>query len=351
MRPSTALWRASRLHMWRVAAALLVAAIALAACTSTKSLSATNLPSLTKSCRSTISQVGTRAIPFSEQTTTAGGPLVVVAVCVNGQGPYPFAVATGQGTSVVSPALKQSLKLPASASSATVLGATCQTTAPTTSVQSVSLAGISLAPQAFLVATVPGLGARLAPVGIIGSDVLARFGAVRVDYRTKMLTLARPERPAPSGNTIIFGQTGASPPNGFVKSGPELGVVLGVAESPTSALVSTMVSIAGVKESFIVDSGSSSSSIATDTASTLELSTGTTTAAKAGVGCTGNTSTYTSGSWTAGGAALPSTLLAAQTFAGPANRGLEGALGADVLQTYRSFIVDYGGAHLWLGVG
>jgi Aspartyl protease len=250
---------------------------------------------------------------------------------------------------VVSPSLAGSLGLGRTKSPAQVRGATCQATAPTAAIRELSLAGIALAPQSLVVADVPGYGASQPPEGLIGSDILARFGTVRVDYRAKTVTLVRPQGPAPTGNVIVLGQPNAGPPPGLVKSGPEVGVPLDVLQSPTNTLVSTPVTAGGETQSFIIDTGSPTSSAAAGTAEFLGAASGR--AQKVGVGCSGTAPTVSSGGWSLGGSPLPQGHLVSQTFVGGANEQIGGALGADVLNSYGSLILDYSAAHLWLGVG
>jgi len=350
MRPGPALRRALGRAPRARLALLLATGSVLAGCSSSQSLVGTGLPSLTKSCASGLSEVGTQQIPISEETTEAG-PVIVVTICIDRKGPYPFAVSTGAGASAISPALQRSLNLHTAAAPVAVRGATCTPEAPTVSVQNLTLAGVNLAPQQLLVASVPGFGIRQPPVGVIGSDVLSRFGAVRIDYRSKTLTLARAEEPAPTGNVFILGQSSARPPSGLVKSGPELGAVLDVIESPANTLISTSVTMSGQRKAFLIDSGSPNSVVATSTSSSLGLAAGQGTADKSGIGCSGTASTFLSGPWVLGTSALPTVPLHSETFVGTANQGIDGALGSDVLSSYHSVIIDYGGAHLWLGTG
>jgi len=350
MRPGPAFQRAVGRAPKARLALLLATGSALAGCSSSQSLVGTGLPSLTKSCASGLSQVGTQQVPISEETTKAG-PVVVVTICIDRKGPYPFAVSTGAGASVISPALQRSLKLQTASAPVAIRGATCTSEAPAVAVQSLTLAGISLAPQHLLVASVPAFGTGQPSDGVIGSDVLSRFGAVRIDYRSKTLTLARSEEPAPTGNVFILGQSTARPPSGLVKSAPEVGAVLDVIESPANTLISSAVTMSGQKKSFLIDSGSPNSVVATTTSSSLGLAPGQGAADKSGIGCSGTVSTFSSGPWVLGTSALPNVSLLSETFVGIANKGIDGALGSDVLSSYHSVVIDYGGAHLWLGAG
>ncbi len=63
-------------------------------------------------------------------------------------------------------------------------------------VPSWSVAGVALAPQTVTAATLPDFGGAGQPVGLLGSDVLSRFGAVRLDFTAQTLTFGGPEGPA-----------------------------------------------------------------------------------------------------------------------------------------------------------
>lgn len=335
-----------------LAGAVLAGAIVLAGCSKTTSGSGTEsgLPSLAKSCASGVASAGGQAIPFAE-TKADGASLAVVAVCLDGHGPYPFELATGAGTSVVTPALAGTLGLKATAPQTAVRGVTCAAAAAPTTVGSLSVGGVRLAGQQLLEAAVPSFGMSPAPEGIIGSDVLSRFLAVRIDYRAKKLTVASPERPAPTGNTILLGQAKAAPPSSLVRGTPAIGAVMEVLLSPDATLLTTSVNFGKHSQTFTVDTGAPHSPITPGASSGLGLSSGDSAASQSGVGCSGTAPMVLSGSWTLNGSSLPQVPLVSQALAGPTNQTLAGAIGADVLGSYGSFVIDYGGAHLWLGAG
>ena len=58
------------------------------------------------------------------------------------------------------------------------------------------MAGVALAPQDLTAATLPDFGVPGQPYGLLGSDVLSRFGAVRIDFTAQTLTLGGPQGPA-----------------------------------------------------------------------------------------------------------------------------------------------------------
>lgn len=329
-----------------VAAASLVALGALlAACSSTTAQ--TGLPALTKSCGHPVTPTGNEVIPFASLTTPAGS-IPTVAVCIDGHGPYPFIVSTGAGTSVVSASLVSTLKLPEGAA-VDVRGTTCTASAPTAQMTAISLGGVALAAQNFVVASVPAYGSGATIDGMIGSDILTRFGAIGIDYRSHKLTLAGAEGGPPPHNTIVLGQAKGSAPPGLLVGSPKVDTPIDVLESPTNTLVSVAVSLGRNTQQFTVDSGAPTSSVTKAAATTAALTAGSGTAPESGIGCSAQSSTFSSGSWTVNGVVLPSKNLVSQVFAGSANSSFDGSLGGDVLSSYQSVVLDYAGAHLWLG--
>ena len=278
------------------------------------------------------------------------GGLPTVAVCIDGKGPYRFLVSTGSGSSVVVPALARSLHLGKGDRTA-IRGVTCVTSAQTVKVSNWSMSGLRLSPQELLVAKVPRDQLSTAPRGIIGSDVLARFGSVRIDYRAHRLMLLGSEGAPPKGNLYVLGQAKAAVPSGLAAGKVELAASLRVFESPQGTIVAAPVKIGGHTEQLAVDTGSAGSGLVPAVATSLKLGTRGHKASFSGVGCRGEAPTYSSGAWSLGGSALPSASLVARRIAGSVNGGLQGVLGSNVLSADGSVIVDYAGAHLWLVKG
>lgn len=292
---------------------------------------------------------GTAQLKLKVERSSAG-KVPTIAVCIDGKGPYPFAVSTGAGASVVTPGLARTLHLRKGAG-VSVRGVTCVTSAPSATVSSWSMSGETLAPQSLLVAKVAAAGIRPAPKGIIGSDVLSRFGAVRIDYHKSRLFLLGSEGAASKRNVYIPGGSNALPPAALAKGSIKLNAALRVFESPEGTIVAAPVRIAGHTEQLAVDSGSPGSGLAPDIRSALKLSAAKDKVPYSGIGCKGKAATYSSGPWTLGGTALANASLAARPITGGINSGLQGVLGANVLAADGAVIVDYNVAHLWLTTG
>ena len=128
--------------------------------------------------------------------STVGGQVAeTVNVCIDDHGPYPFVLDSGAGQSTIDASLAKRLHLASAGPATSFAGVGCTGTARPVSVGSWSLDGVVLAPQQLTAATLPQMGAKEQPVGLVGSDVLARFGAVRIDFADRRAAAARARGP------------------------------------------------------------------------------------------------------------------------------------------------------------
>ena len=280
--------------------------------------------------------------------STPAGSVPTVPVCVDGRGPFRFVVSTGTGGSAITPSLARSLHL-GKGPDVPVRGVTCIPSAPRTKVRTWSMAGVRLDPQRVLIARISGAGSTVN--GVIGSDVLARFGALRIDYVHRRLVLLGGEGAAPTGNVYVLGRKTSSPPATLLKGAIEANSLLRVFKTPQGTIVAVPVEIAGHAEQLAVDTGFPSSALGLATARALKLKADGASLPSSGIGCTGAAPTYSTGRWTLGGTPLPGNAIAARSIAGSINSGLQGVLGSDALRADGSVILDFSGAHLWLTKG
>src|SRR5258708_21162902 len=68
--------------------------------------------------------------------------------------------------------------------------------------------------------------------GVLGSDVLGRFGAVKVDLTKKKLTVAAAEGLAPDRHELIIGKAGTAPPPSLLTTSAVVTVPLPLAYGP-----------------------------------------------------------------------------------------------------------------------
>ena len=122
------------------------------------------------------------------------GAVIVANVCIGGEGPFPFLVDTGGSTTLVDSSLAARLHLALVDGPRTVLSFTCKRQISFAAVSRWSVGNMTLLPQTVEVGTVrspvlPNLD------GVLGSDTLSSFGAVRIDYRQQTLTLGPQSAP------------------------------------------------------------------------------------------------------------------------------------------------------------
>lgn len=151
----------------------------------------------------------TPGTPKGEQTVhievvaNVGKPraaLALVPVYINGQGPLLFALDTGASRSLITLTLARRLHLPMRGSAGVVSGVTGggrpsqNVYVSSWSAGSVSLPAATIA--AMSVGTPQAAGTHRAlpkgPVGLLGSDVLSRYGKIAIDYDHELLILDPP---------------------------------------------------------------------------------------------------------------------------------------------------------------
>lgn len=113
-----------------------------------------------------------------------GGTLVMIPVKVDGSGPYEFILDTGASTSAIDRRLVRRLALPKTGETANINGVTGAAALPV-----VRLDGWEVGGQKLKRTTMPMINLGTSAYGLLGSDELRRFGAVRVDYRGSKLVL------------------------------------------------------------------------------------------------------------------------------------------------------------------
>jgi hypothetical protein len=97
---------------------------------------------------------------------------------------------------------------------------------------------------------------------------------------------------------------------------------------------------------FILDTGSSSSAVASLTASALKLTKVPKKLKVSGVACQVNAPEYKSGKWSLGGTPLRPQALVSLKLPGISIAGVEGLLGSNQLSFFGSIVIDYAGGRL-----
>jgi gag-polyprotein putative aspartyl protease/Aspartyl protease len=306
------------------------------------------LPPTATGCTGATAQAGGgEKVPLTV-SAVAGQVAETVDVCIGGQGPFPFVLDTGAGQSTIDAGLAHRLHLAAAGAPSAFAGVGCTGAAQPVSVGAWSLDGVALAPQQLTAATLPQMGGKGEPVGLLGSDVLSRFGGVRIDFDAGALVL-----PGPEGGPlhVSLPYTGPrSPPPAALTQG-ESGTAAPLTVTSAQGEVSLSVAVRfgqGPRWDFVVDTGSSQSVVSSSVTRRQSLAP-TALAQRQSTVCSVITVPLVhSGSWSLPGVALHAQLIGSTDF-GISLSGTQGLLGSDQLRRYGWVVLDYAGGQLVLG--
>ena len=282
-------------------------------------------------------------------SVVAGQVAEAVNVCIGGQGPYPFVLDSGAGQSTIDAGLAHRLHLAPAGEPTEFAGVGCTGTARPVSVDTWSLDGVTLHAQQLTAATLPQMGGKGEPDGLLGSDVLSRFGAVRIDFAAGALVLPGPEG-SPLAQSSPFSGPEGPPPAALLEG--ERGTTVPLTVTPLQGDVSLNVAVrfsSGPRRDFVVDTGSSQSVVSSSVARAQSLGS-TDLAQRQSTVCSVITAPLVrSGPWSVPGLALHPQLIGSTNFGSISLSGTQGLLGSDQLRRYGWVILDYVGGQLVLG--
>jgi hypothetical protein len=308
------------------------------------------LPSASAGCGGVTALAGGAArIPVT--VSQVGGQVAeTVNLCLQGQGPFPFVLDSGDGESTIDAGLAARLHLPRAGPAEQFDGVGCSGTARPVMVSSWSVEGETLAPQVLTAASLPKIGGKAEPDGLLGSDVLSSFGAVRLDFHAGTLTFGGPQGAEASGPSIVHGPKGAAPSAVLTQGETGTTVPLTVVLTPgnTSLLVRLRFGH-GSARTFAVDTGSSQTVVANAVARAQHLAPTNLAQRQTTVCSTITTPLVHSGSWSLPGVTLHQQLIDSADFGAISGGGLVGLFGSDQLIRYGWVIFDYQGGRLILG--
>jgi hypothetical protein len=307
------------------------------------------LPPAADGCTAATSLPGGGSRVPIEVSTVAGQVAELINVCIGAQGPFPFVLDSGAGQSTIDAHLARRLHLPSAGRPTEFAGVNCTGTAQPVSVGQWSLEGVDLASQDLTSATLPEIGGRGEPVGLLGSDVLARFGAVRIDFAAGELLLPGPQGPPLPNEASYTGPTGPAPAPVLTQGG---GTTVPVTVTPLPGDVSLSVRVhfgGGPGRSFVVDTGSSQSVVSTSLARAESLRRTDLAQRQATVCSVITVPLVHSGAWSVPGQPLYPQLVGDTSFGSIALGGTQGLLGSDQLKRYGWVVLDYTGGRLVLG--
>jgi Aspartyl protease len=279
---------------------------------------------------------------------------IVANVCIGGEGPFPFVVDTGASTSLVDSSLAARLHLALVDGPRTVPSFSCE--------RQFSFAAVSRwsAGNTTLLAQTVGVGTVQSPVfpnldGVLGSDTLSSFGAVRIDYRQQTLTLGPQTAPLRSD---VAG--GSGPPTvsasltestSFASPMPVNAVseAVGPHQLRLTEVRPTVDLSFGPKQfTLTLDTGASTTNLGPSIVKILRLApAGRPGTAYAGLDCPVVVNHYTMGPAMLGKVHLPEQTIGSN-FLPP---GTVGGIGSGTLINYNPVLVDYADGELFLGQG
>jgi hypothetical protein len=276
------------------------------------------------------------------------GKAVFANVCVGGKGPFPFFIDTGSAGSEVDGKLAEELDLEKAGKTQVAGGAGCGFTTQPVRMPAWSVAGIPLEGQSFGAVDDAAIYKANGAVGTIGSDVLARFGAVRIDYKAETMTVEGTEREPIGG----LAEAARGPlPKGLVKGTPKIVAPMVVQALPGSVTMRVEVSFGnGRPLAFLPDTGAPRAGyIDPVRAKALGLKSSGQSYKERTFCSTSEVPGVESGEWSIAGEPLrpqplPATPLIRSVLA-------DGLIGGRTFDEYGSVVFDYAGERLVLGAG
>lgn len=279
---------------------------------------------------------------------------IVANVCIGGEGPFPFLVDTGGSTTLVDSSLAARLHLALVDGPRAVSSFTCKRQISFAAVSRWSVGNTALLPQTV---EVGGVRSPALPDldGVLGSDTLSSFGAVRIDYRRQTLTLGPQSAPLRSD---VAGGSGppsvsASLTEGTSFASPMPVKVVIETLSPhhlrlTEVRPSVDLSVGADRFTLTLDTGAGATNLGPSMVKKLGLApAGAPGAAYAGLDCPVVVDHYTMGPAMLGKVQLPPQTVGSNVL--PA--GTVGVIGSGTLINYSPVLVDYTDGELFLGQG
>ena len=317
--------------------------------TAAKAPSSLNTPGASCSTPARVPATSTSVPIRIERTGTS--VRVLVSMCVDGAGPFPLVLDTGSPSTLFDTHFIDHVRLPPAAPVGLLRQPGCTVVVLHLLVKRWSVGPVALAGQSVSAIRMPGFGLEGQPVGLLGSDVLSRFGAIRIDYAARRLTVAGPEGQVSVPATSVTGPTSASVPGGLIGGAKRTAIPLDVTTSASGTSVQTPVTFGRSGPfPFDVATGAPTSAVTESVATQLALAKTGKSAPVTSFGCLRDAPVVQSGPWAIGSVALPSRPMTAAVAAYSPSTS-QGTLGSDALSTYGWVVLDYRSGSLFLGDG
>jgi hypothetical protein len=277
------------------------------------------------------------------------GAAVLVNACIDGAGPFPFVIDSGSSFSVVNRQLSRRFHLHQAGTAQQAAGIACSATVVPEHISSWSIGRLALRPQVVVSASLPNLEPNQPLAGVIGSDVLSRFGSVRIDYENQTVSLGAAEGDSPTASGVVHGPTSTPTPSQFVKDIRAESALTIVARQGGVVAYAPIAFDGSATQLFVFDTGAAVSSISSLLARSLHLADAhRSVGLSAAFGCPVNLTEVRSGRWTLGSTSLPPQMVGRLPATGIRIAGL---FGSDVLSRFGAAVIDYRGARVLLESG
>ena len=277
------------------------------------------------------------------------GAVVLVNACIDGAGPFPFVIDSGSSFSIINKQVSRRFHLHEVGGAQQAAGIGCSTVVDPEQLSSWSVGELALRPQVVFSASLPNLEPNQPLAGVIGSDVLSRFGSVRIDYQKQTMSLGAAESESPTANAVVRGPNSTSTPAQFVKD-VRAEAPLTIVARQGGVVAYAPIRFDGSKaQLFAVDTGAAVSDISPLLARSLHLANAhRSVELSAAFGCPVNLTEVKSGRWTLGSTSLPAQLVASLPASGLKIAGL---FGSDILSRFGAVVIDYRSARIVLESG
>lgn len=183
-------WPLARARLIAILAALCVLALATSACSLPAIQPTTGGNNGFSSNNGSVTVGSGQTTPVKVLHGGGGTAMVLVPMMIDGAGPYDFALDTGAGITLIDAQLADDLQLPVSGASAQVAGVGGTQNVTPVHIDTWNAGKITLPSadvgKAQLASFKQGSGVR----GLLGSDILSRFGRITINYDTGELSVA-----------------------------------------------------------------------------------------------------------------------------------------------------------------
>lgn len=150
------------------------------------------------------------AATFGATTTTGGAStinvqimhgsdgtvLVLVPITIDGRGPYKFALDTGASITIINAPIAAQLRLPVVGRAQPIAGVAGTETATPVRVDTWQLGGVTLPASVVTSGQLASARRGNGLQGLLGSDVLSKFGTITIDYTAGTVTVYKSFAPA-----------------------------------------------------------------------------------------------------------------------------------------------------------